>query len=115
MYNVEMMDIQSLTQAMEQFVRSKGWHHPNSLRPQTGKNLAISLSIEVGEVLELFQWSEQAPDPQRLAGELADVTLYLLQLASVSGIDLEEAVLEKLKENYGREWDLQPSNQKDEG
>jgi NTP pyrophosphatase (non-canonical NTP hydrolase) len=40
----------------------------------------------------------------KLAGELADVALYLLQLASLSEIDLEQAILEKLKVNYGREW-----------
>jgi NTP pyrophosphatase (non-canonical NTP hydrolase) len=105
LYNFEDMDIKSLTQAMHQFVADKGWYQPESLRPQTAKNLAISLSIEAAEVLELFQWREKAPDPERLAGELADVTLYLLQLASISGIDLEQAVLEKLEINANRDWD----------
>ena len=41
----------------------------------------------------------------RMAAELADVALYLLQLASISGIDLEQAILDKLSVNYGREWD----------
>ena len=113
MYNFDMIDIYSLTEAMEAFVRAKGWTQPDSARPQTAKNLAISMSVEASEVLELFQWIETAPDPDRLAGELADVTLYLLQLASVSGIDLEEAVLAKLKENYKREWDIQPGDAKD--
>jgi NTP pyrophosphatase (non-canonical NTP hydrolase) len=113
MYNVETMDIQTLTKAMEKFVRSKGWNQTESLRPQTAKNLAISLSIEASEVLELFQWIEKEPDPQRLAGELADVTLYLLQLASVSGIDLEKAVLTKLEENYQREWDPKEEDEKE--
>lgn len=112
MYNVEVMDIQSLTDAMEKFVRSKGWYQADSRRPQTAKNLAISLSIEAAEVLELFQWIESAPDPQRLAGELADVTLYLLQLASVSGINLEEAVLAKLRENVNRTWDQRKADDK---
>ena len=113
MYNVEMMDLQTLTEEMNLFVRSKGWYQDNSLRPQTAKNLAISLNIEAAEVLELFQWIESAPDPQRLAGELADVTLYLLQLASVSGIDLEKAVLAKLNENYQREWDQKEDHGKE--
>lgn len=114
MYNFGMMDIQSLTEAMEAFVRSKGWYDLNSSRPQTAKNLAISLNIEAAEVLELFQWIEKAPDPQKLASELADVSLYLLQLASVSGIDLEAAIMAKLKENYSREWDTMPENHEDE-
>lgn len=42
--------------------------------------------------------------PDELAGELADVALYLLQLASISGIDLEQAVLAKLERNRDREW-----------
>ncbi len=56
-------------------------------------------------MLELYQWADTAPDPHGLASELADVTLYLLQLASVSGIDLEKAVLDKLAVNYTRTWD----------
>jgi NTP pyrophosphatase (non-canonical NTP hydrolase) len=99
------MDIKSLTEAMHTFVASKGWYQEDSPRPQTPKNLAISLSLEAAEVLELFQWTEKAPDPHSLAGELADVALYLLQLASVSNIDLEKAILEKLERNYLREWD----------
>jgi NTP pyrophosphatase (non-canonical NTP hydrolase) len=105
MYNFEVMDIKALTAEMNRFVHEKGWYDPDSPRPQTPKNLAISLSIEAAEVLEHFQWIDKAPDPQMLASELADVMLYLLQLASVSNIDLEEAVLEKLAKNYTRTWD----------
>ena len=39
-----------------------------------------------------------------LAGELADVALYLLQLASITGIDLEQAILDKLEVNQDRQW-----------
>ena len=100
------MNINDLTQAMHQFVREKGWYEPDSSRPQTPKNLAASLSIEAAEVLECFQWSDKLTDTHILAGELADVMLYLLQLASVSGINLEKAVLEKLQYNYQRSWEL---------
>ncbi len=99
------MDIQELTQAMHQFVDSRGWYQPGSPRPQTLRNLAISLNLEAAELLEHFQWSETLQDPQSFADELADVTLYLLQLASLSGIDLEKAVLHKLEVNYTRNWD----------
>src|SRR5690554_4257056 len=101
------MDLQELTAAMHAFVRAKGWYAPGSPRPQTPRNLAASLAIEAAEVLEHFQWGEQAPTPQ-LAAELADVALYLLQLASVSGIDLEQAILAKLQVNYGRQWGAAP-------
>lgn len=99
------MDIKNLTSAMHEFVAAKGWYSPNSLRPQTPRNIAISLALESAEVLEHFQWSENPRDPAELPGELADVTLYLLQLCSVLGVDLEQAVLDKLKKNYGRTWD----------
>ena len=99
------MDIKELTQAMHDFVRSKGWYEPESKRPQTPRNLAISLSLEANEVLEHFQWREDLRDKDELGSELADVALYLLQLASVSGIDLEQAILNKLETNAKREWD----------
>jgi NTP pyrophosphatase (non-canonical NTP hydrolase) len=99
------MDITFLTLAMNEFVRSKGWYGADSPRPQTPRNLAVSLCLESAEVLELFQWGEEVKDKDALSSELADVALYLLQLASVSGIDLEKAILDKLKVNQAREWD----------
>jgi NTP pyrophosphatase (non-canonical NTP hydrolase) len=99
------MDIQQLTEAMNRFVRSQGWYETDSTRPQTLRNLAISLSLEASEVLEYFQWSEKIGDPAGLSEELADVALYLLQIASIAGIDLEQAVLTKLEQNYQRKWD----------
>lgn len=101
------MDIQELTQRMHALVTAKGWYEPESKRPQTPRNLAISLSLEAAEILEHFQFREQARDKQELGAELADVALYLLQLASVSGIDLEQAILDKLEVNAGREWDTE--------
>ena len=101
------MDIQELTQAMHKFVRAQGWYEEGSPRPQTLRNLAISLNLEAAEVLEHFQWREDLADPEALAEELADVALYLLQLASLGGIDLEQAVLDKLARNYGRTWDAE--------
>lgn len=99
------MDIQELTKRMHDFVRSKGWYEEDSLRPQTLRNLAISLNLEASEVLEHFQWNGDLENPQALSGELADVALYLLQIASIAGIDLEVAILQKLERNYTRTWD----------
>jgi NTP pyrophosphatase (non-canonical NTP hydrolase) len=101
------VDLAELTQRMHEFVRSKGWYEADSRRPQTPPNLAKSLVIEAGEVLELFQWSDQA-DPEKLGAELADVFLYLIQLADVSGIDLETATLRKLALNQKRTWETPP-------
>jgi NTP pyrophosphatase (non-canonical NTP hydrolase) len=99
------MDIADLTHAMHDFVRSQGWYETESPRPQTLRNLAVSLNLEASEVLEHFQWGEKPSQPEQLADELADVALYLLQIASVAGIDLEQAILDKLERNYGRSWD----------
>jgi NTP pyrophosphatase (non-canonical NTP hydrolase) len=98
------MDIRQLTEAMHRFVRSQGWYDVESSRPQTLRNLAISLNLEASEVLEHFQWSDTIDDPAGLSEELADVALYLLQIASIAGIDLEHAVLTKLEQNYQRKW-----------
>lgn len=99
------MDIKQLTVKMHRFVRSKGWYADESKRSQTPRNLAISLSLEAAEILEHFQWSEEIKDKEELSSELADVALYLLQLASISEIDLEKAILDKLEINKNREWD----------
>ena len=101
------MELKDLTERMHALVESKGWYAADSKRPQTPRNLAVSLSIEAAEILEHFQFSEDFKYRDKLASELADVTLYLLQLASVTGIDLEQAVLKKLEVNQSREWDTE--------
>ncbi|MCY3834544.1 MAG: nucleotide pyrophosphohydrolase [Chloroflexi bacterium] len=98
------MDLDALTKAMYDFVESKGWLDENSPKRQTQRNLAISLVLEAGEVLEHFQWSEESERPDELADELADVMLYLLQLAAFTNTDLEQAVKAKLDKNYSRDW-----------
>ncbi len=96
--------IDQLTTLMHNFVRSKGWYEAESKRPQTPRNLSISLALEAAEILEHFQWNEEFIKKD-LAEELADVALYLLQLASIAEIDLEKAILDKLEVNASREWD----------
>lgn len=97
------LTVAELTEAMHRFVASKGFYEADSPRAQVPRNLAISLVLEASEVLEHFQWGDQA-DPEALGDELADVALYLLQLASVSNIDLEQAILKKLDKNKDRSW-----------
>jgi NTP pyrophosphatase (non-canonical NTP hydrolase) len=95
------MTIEELTDAMNRFVGAMGWYDEDTPCPQTPRNTAISLSLEAAEVLEHFQWGEEA-DPGALAEELADVALYLLQLAYLTGVDLEKAIHDKLAANYKR-------------
>jgi NTP pyrophosphatase (non-canonical NTP hydrolase) len=99
------LTIEELTRRMNAFVESKGWYAADSRRPQTPKNLSISLALEAAEIMEHFQWREQARAKDELASELADVALFLFQLASVEQIDLQQAILDKLALNATREWD----------
>ncbi len=98
------MELKELTERMHAFVRSKGWYEKDSKRQQTPRNLSISLALEAAEILEHFQWNETFVK-EDLAEELADVALYLLQLASIAEIDLEQAILDKLEVNASRNWD----------
>jgi NTP pyrophosphatase (non-canonical NTP hydrolase) len=97
------MDIRELTDEMNRFVEAMGWYQEDSPCAQAPRNIAISLALEAAEVLEHFQWGEEA-EGTALAEELADVALYLLQLAYLTGIDLEQAILDKLAVNYNRDW-----------
>src|SRR5207253_5448843 len=70
------------------------------------KNLAVSICIEAAELLELFQWKngEQASrvaveNKERVSEEIADVAIYLIELADITGIDLAKAVEAKLEKN----------------
>ncbi|MFD1737837.1 nucleotide pyrophosphohydrolase [Bacillus salitolerans] len=67
------------------------------------KDLAISISLEANELLENFQWksSEEAKleSLQNIKEEMADVLIYLLQLADRLNIDLEEEVFNKMEKN----------------
>ena len=105
------MDLETLTTTMHAFVNDKGWYAEDSPKSaDTDETSPYRWYLEASEVLEHFQWSEQAECPDGLADELADVMLYLLQLASISGIDLGQAVLDKLEKNYSREWRDRPNS-----
>lgn len=99
------MTIHELTELINRFVTDKGWYAPGSIFPQTSRNIAISVAVEAAEILEHFQFTDAPIDKADLAGELADVANYLFQLAYLCEIDLEQAILDKLKLNYGRTWE----------
>ena len=72
----------------------------------TPKNLAMALTAEAGELLEIFQWltpeQSQSLDQKKreeLADELGDILIYLVRLSTVSGIDLIGAARAKLEKN----------------
>lgn len=96
-----MSDIQALTEKIKKFRDERDWmqfHNP--------KDVALSLVLEAAEVLEHFQWKK--PDEveaharackDEIADELADVSMYLLELADNLGIDLAKAIDIKLAKN----------------
>ena len=70
------------------------------------KNLAVSISIEAAELLEIFQWmtGEQAAtyateNKDRVSDEIADVAIYLIEFADIVGVDLAKAIDAKLEKN----------------
>ena len=70
------------------------------------KDLAISLSLEAAELLELFQWSgtdlECPGNRDKLREELADVLSYCILMADVCGLDLDEIMNEKVTKNEAK-------------
>ncbi len=98
-----LVDTSRLAEALGQFAEARNWaqfHSP--------KNLAMALAGETGELIEIFQWmteeqsitAAQRPETaQAVRDELADVMMYLVRLADVLGVDLDEAVQNKLQLN----------------
>lgn len=65
----------------------------------SGENLAKSISIEAGELLELFQWSHEEKNIERIKEELADVLMYSILMANVYNLNIEEIINEKIEKN----------------
>lgn len=64
----------------------------------TTENLAKSICIESGELLECFQWDNEF-DKQKVCDELADVMIYCLHMANRLEVDVEEIMISKMKKN----------------
>ncbi len=92
--------VEHLKSRVRKFVRDRCWekyHNP--------KDLAISISIEAAELLELFQWRSidevcelllRSDFKEKIADELADIVIYCLSMANAVGIDLSSAIINKL-------------------
>jgi NTP pyrophosphatase (non-canonical NTP hydrolase) len=93
--------LHTLTRQLEQFAKDRDWQQFHS-----PKNLASALVVEAGELLEHFQWlteeQSRALSPEKrdaVGAEVADVLLYLIQLAGTLGIDPIAAAQAKLELN----------------
>ncbi len=90
-----MSEIQQLLEQIRQFRDARDWEQFHN-----SKDLALALSIEASELLELFLWKgNEDADPDKLKKELADVLMYALLLADKHGLDVKEIVEEKMKLN----------------
>jgi NTP pyrophosphatase (non-canonical NTP hydrolase) len=98
--------LRQLQQRLADFAAARDWE-----RYHTPKNLAAALSVEAGELVEIFQWltPEQSAavmsderDAARVADEVADVLAYLLQFCGVVGIDPLTALDQKIDRNERR-------------
>ncbi len=86
---------------LRKFAKDRDWEQFHDL-----KNLAISISIEASELMEIFQWEDQKSNfwnekksEQLIEQEVADVMLYLLRFADIAKIDIEKACMNKIKIN----------------
>ncbi|ACU70266.1 conserved hypothetical protein [Catenulispora acidiphila DSM 44928] len=100
------LDIATLQRRLIDFAEAREWgpYH-------TPKNLAMALSVEASELAEIFQWltpeesADVMSDPDkafRVRDEVADVMAYLLQLAGACGVDVLQALAEKIERNEMR-------------
>jgi NTP pyrophosphatase (non-canonical NTP hydrolase) len=97
----------TLRTLLREFALDRDWQ-----KFHTPKNLAVSVAIEAGELLEAFQWLESgalaelqqlpASRLESVRNEIADVLLYLIRLADVLDIDLESAAMDKLNKNAAK-------------
>jgi dCTP diphosphatase len=85
--------MKELQEKIEKFNKRRDWDQFHS-----PENLAKSISIEAGELLECFQWNNEF-DLEEVKGELADVLNYCIQMTNKLGIDPKQIVLDKMEKN----------------
>jgi len=98
----ETMNIQMITEKLNTFSDERDWNKYHSV-----KNLAMALSVEASELVEIYQWkteheSNDLSDKASVSHateEIADIFMYLNRLCTKLNIDLEQAVLAKIEKN----------------
>ncbi|QPP10468.1 nucleotide pyrophosphohydrolase [Streptomyces bathyalis] len=95
-----------LQRRLAEFAKARDWEQYH-----TPKNLAAALSVEAGELVEIFQWltpeesgrvMERPETAHRVEDEVADVLSYLLQFCEVLGVDVLKALAAKIERNEKR-------------
>lgn len=95
------MDLQNIQNIIKTFSKQRDWdkfHNP--------KNLAMALSVETSELVEIFQWLDEKQaatlsgnKKEHLEEEIGDVAVYLLRICMAYDINLEDAIISKMKKN----------------
>ena len=97
------LDLQSLHQDIETFTHERDWDQFHSV-----KNLAMALSVESSELLEIFQWMREEESNlahqdekllEKIEDEVADIFIYLLRIVSKTHLDLEACIERKMEKN----------------
>jgi NTP pyrophosphatase (non-canonical NTP hydrolase) len=97
------MNLREIRNRLAQFAQERNWDQYH-----TPKNLSMALAAEAAELLEIFQWltDEQSQEivnngkeMAQIREEIADVMIYLVRLAEKLNVDIEKAVLDKIKLN----------------
>ncbi len=98
----EKLDLKIIKEKLSKFSNDRNWEQYHS-----PKNLAMALSVEVAELVEIFQWSNNGgikeikdlETRKQIKEEIADIFNYLVKFIDLMEIDLEEVSLEKIKQN----------------
>ena len=95
------MDITKIQNQLRDFASERDWEQFH-----TPKNLAMALSVEASELVEIFQWltpdESKSPDQTQhnsICSEVADIAMYLIRFCNVLDIDLEESIKKKIVQN----------------
>ncbi|MCR4436873.1 MAG: nucleotide pyrophosphohydrolase [Clostridiales bacterium] len=107
----EGLDLSEAVKALLKFREERDWEQFH-----TPKNLSMSVAIEAAELMEHFQWKNddeigtylKTEAVEKVKEEIADISAYLLMLSHDLGINLNQAILEKIKKNE-RKYPLEKS------
>ena len=86
--------MKEITEALRKFNEERDWEPFH-----TPENLAKSIAIEAGELLECFQWQPEKYEHRAVCEELADVMIYCMQLADKLQVNMEDIILDKMEKN----------------
>tara|TARA_B100000965_G_C19366626_1_gene658388 strand:+ start:75 stop:422 length:348 start_codon:yes stop_codon:yes gene_type:complete len=96
------MNIEEIQKRLDKFAKDRDWDQFHS-----PKNLSMALSVEVAELVEIFQWSnsgglneiENPETRKKIEEEVADIFIYLLKISAKLNLDLPQIINDKIDKN----------------